>query len=408
MVTVTMDTFDAGVMQLKRKIYATVMPIAGIGAIVVGWAGSREPGRATEIWWVPIVLGLVILLASAALLRRGSNVVRLERYVLIATCVAYAAALATATWSAWTVGGSEVTSLIRVGLWTPVVVAYAFLALRVEVGRVLAWIVWSAFAVAVASLFAFSGQVGPHAATTLLESLFVQLVAIVVIQGIVHVASTAIDRSDRMALLASNDSLTGLPNRRSAEEHLEREIVRASRYGRPLSLVWFDLDRFKSVNDDLGHDVGDHVLTSVGEAIRSGLREHDLLVRWGGEEFVIVLPEQDRRRAVRTAERLRERLAAHDMRLPDGRSVTASFGVAQHLPDEAPRDLLRRADMAMYEAKRAGRDRVHADPDAPSDAELRSAAAEGDADDDIADPERTTVTDDAHRSPNGTAPPSAT
>ncbi len=403
-----MDTFDSGVAKLKRTIYTTVMPIAGVGAVVVGWAGSREPGREAEIWLVPVVLGVAILIASLALLRQGSNVLRLERIVLCTSFAAYVLALASGGWMAWTVGGDGVTSLIRIGLWMPALVAFTFLSLRVDVGRVVSWGAWAAYAAVVAPLLAVPGRVDATAATTLLETLFIQLIAIVVIQGIVYVTSTAIDRSDRMALLASNDPLTALPNRRAAEEHLDREIVRASRYGRPLSLIWFDLDRFKSLNDDFGHDVGDRVLSGVGAAIRTGLREHDLLARWGGEEFVIVLSEQGRRRAERTAERLRERLAAHDMELPDGRAVTASFGVAQHLPGEPPRDLLRRADMAMYEAKRAGRDRVHADPDAPSDDDLRSVAAEHDVDDEIADPERTTGADDAHRSPNGTAPPSAT
>ncbi len=355
-----MESFESGLAKLKRTIYASVLPIAGIGAIAVGLTGAREAERATAVWLVPIVLGVVILLAWAALLRPGSEVLRIERRLLIATGAAYLIALGTAVTSAWTVGGDEVTSLIRVGLWTPVLVAFAFLACPVSVARWLAWTVWTTFTSVVAAMFVFSGQVDAASATTLLETVVVQAVAIVMIQGIVYVASTAIDRGDRLAAQANVDPLTGLPNRRAAEEHLSRELVRAERYGRPLSLIWFDLDRFKEVNDVYGHEAGDRVLARVGDALRSDLREHDQLARWGGEEFVIVLPEQGLTDAVRTAERLRARLADHEMGLPDGIRVTASFGVAERAEEEAPRDLLRRADTAMYAAKHAGRDRVEA------------------------------------------------
>ncbi|MEX2501254.1 MAG: GGDEF domain-containing protein [Trueperaceae bacterium] len=360
-----MEPFRAGVGAIKRRIYTGVLPMAAMSALIVGFAGSQEPDRATRIWLVPIVLGVVVLIAWLALLRPRSQVLRIERILLYFVGALYLIALASAPTSAWALGGGEVVALIRVGLWTPVLVAFAFLACRTTTGLVLSWIAWGAFAGVVAALLVFTDRVDAWAATTLLEAMFVQGMAIVMIQGLVHVAWIAIDRADAYAVLAASDPLTGLPNRRSAEDRLDAEIGRADRYGRPLSVIWFDLDRFKSLNHRFGHEAGDRVLSAVGETVRSELREHDLIARWGGEEFVVVLPEQALGEAARTAERLRERLPATSMDLPDDERVTASFGVAERLPRETMRDVLRRADVAMYAAKGAGRDRVQVDADVP-------------------------------------------
>jgi diguanylate cyclase (GGDEF)-like protein len=155
---------------------------------------------------------------------------------------------------------------------------------------------------------------------------------------------------------ANTDVLTGLANRRKCWDILELESDRARRYQRPLSLIMFDLDRFKNVNDVHGHDVGDEVLKSVARTVQAGLRASDTLTRWGGEEFMIVCVESDIARARLLAERLRA--AVERSEIPVAGHITASFGVAQ-LGDDKDLDVfIRRVDDRLYEAKSAGRNRV--------------------------------------------------
>lgn len=161
-----------------------------------------------------------------------------------------------------------------------------------------------------------------------------------------------------MQRLALTDPLTGIANRRRAEELLSQELSRAGRYDRPLSVILFDLDHFKRINDLNGHAVGDAVLRSVTRVVGHELRTTDHLTRWGGEEFLIIAPELGGSRASQVAERMRARIA--QLRIPGSQDTapTASFGVALYRPGETPHDLVDRADEALYMAKHEGRNRV--------------------------------------------------
>jgi len=157
------------------------------------------------------------------------------------------------------------------------------------------------------------------------------------------------------------DPLTGLFNRRYMEETLEREVRRAQRAGRPMAVLMLDLDHFKRVNDDSGHDAGDALLRELGTLLIRNLRREDVACRYGGEEFVLVLPEASLEDAERRAEELREEIKR--LRVSDkGRllgPLTASFGLAAYPEHGLAGDmLLRAADTALYRAKREGRDRV--------------------------------------------------
>lgn len=161
---------------------------------------------------------------------------------------------------------------------------------------------------------------------------------------------------------ALTDGLTGLPNHRAVNEQLEREMMRATRIQRPLSLVFFDGDRFKWVNDTYGHAIGDVVLRQLGERVSSVLRGGDTLGRYGGEEFVVVLPETDAIQAELVAERMRAAVAASPLALFEvdgGVNTTISIGIATMPQDgETIAMLLHKADQAMYWAKKLGRNRV--------------------------------------------------
>jgi diguanylate cyclase (GGDEF)-like protein len=161
-------------------------------------------------------------------------------------------------------------------------------------------------------------------------------------------------------LQSMTDSLTGIFNRRHFFALAEREFHRASRFGGALSAIMLDIDHFKQVNDQHGHAVGDQVIVEVAKLCRTSIRAIDILGRYGGEEFVFVLPETDVHGARQLAERLRQRIAAAKFSSPAGPlTCTASLGVASTLvkvPDV--NTLVANADVALYAAKQAGRNRV--------------------------------------------------
>jgi len=156
--------------------------------------------------------------------------------------------------------------------------------------------------------------------------------------------------------LATTDALTGVWNRRHFEQVVAAEIQRAGRYGEPLSLLLFDIDHFKAINDTYSHLVGDQVLISLSHRVWDHLRGVDVLARWGGEEFVVLLPHCDGDQAQRLAEKLRALIAAEPF--PVVGQVTSSFGVAEFRHPESADAWLNRADAALYQAKAAGRNRV--------------------------------------------------
>ena len=158
--------------------------------------------------------------------------------------------------------------------------------------------------------------------------------------------------------LAYRDTLTGLYNRHSFEQTLDKEWKRRHRYERPLSLIMIDIDHFKSVNDTHGHQKGDSVLKTVAGIIHDNIRSSDYPCRYGGEEMVVILPETENSSAVVTAEKLRRLVEAHVVEI-EGFKVTVSLGVSSCGGElEDPKDLIEKADKALYNAKSTGRNKV--------------------------------------------------
>ncbi|WP_456407172.1 diguanylate cyclase [Thiolapillus sp.] len=160
-----------------------------------------------------------------------------------------------------------------------------------------------------------------------------------------------------LSIQASIDSLTGIYNRQQFESLLKEEMKKFHRYQHPLSLIMFDVDNFKSINDENSHLFGDQILREIVAVIKGGLRSSDVFARWGGEEFIILLPETDRDGACRLAEKLRSLLESSPF--SQGLRVTASFGVTEVLEGDELESLVRRADLAMLIAKTEGKNRVH-------------------------------------------------
>ena len=165
---------------------------------------------------------------------------------------------------------------------------------------------------------------------------------------------------EQLELMAHTDVLTGLANRRRFIATAENELSRHDRYGYVTSLIMFDLDNFKQINDRYGHDGGDAVLRAIGTGLVGLVRRVDLLARIGGEEFAVLLPEQGQDVAMLSAQRLRAAVEAMAISTATHTAIrfTASFGVAEHLSGESLEAFMNRADMALYEAKSTGRNRV--------------------------------------------------
>jgi two-component system cell cycle response regulator len=161
--------------------------------------------------------------------------------------------------------------------------------------------------------------------------------------------------------LAQTDGLTGLPNFRSFHARLEEEVARAHRYGLPLTCAMIDLDGLKQINDKLGHAAGNRAILAMADAVREELRDTDFAARYGGDEFVVLLPQTSADAGGLFAERLRRRLllVSEGAGLPVRGSIGVAAVTAEELESaDAAEDLLRRADEALYKAKRSGRDRV--------------------------------------------------
>lgn len=162
----------------------------------------------------------------------------------------------------------------------------------------------------------------------------------------------------KLESLAKHDQLTGLNNRRTLMDTLTESSAISDRYQRPVSLIFFDLDDFKQVNDNFGHFKGDIVLKSVAKILEENCRQSDVYGRWGGEEFLIILPESNIHQATQSAEKIRRALEAHNFHPQIPIVITGSFGVAQLEPNETIDSIIQRVDQALYQAKAAGKNRV--------------------------------------------------
>ncbi|MEW6172181.1 MAG: diguanylate cyclase [Bacillota bacterium] len=185
------------------------------------------------------------------------------------------------------------------------------------------------------------------------------------IEGFVTVTAAVVSNlrlSELNRNLSLTDPLTNLYNRRFLEEYFQRHIAEANRRREAFAIIFLDIDQFKMINDTYGHDVGDRVLATIARTIKGSLREMDLMVRYGGEEFVIVLPNTDLQGGLVVAEKLRQNAASTSISLESGESffLTVSLGVAEYTPGTGltSDEMIQRADEAMYQAKLMGKNRV--------------------------------------------------
>lgn len=161
---------------------------------------------------------------------------------------------------------------------------------------------------------------------------------------------------EKLNKVVNIDSLTNIYNRRKIEAFYTREVIRVKRYKRELSIIFFDIDDFKLINDKFGHSIGDEVLIKLSTVVKNNIRETDFFGRWGGEEFVIILPETSKIKATNIAHILKEKISSTDFNIE--KTVTCSFGVSQFEETDSKDSLLTRVDDAMYYVKRNGKNNV--------------------------------------------------
>ena len=334
--------------------------ISGIVAVGVLWALESRFGLLDELCSVAYPTILVIFFAGAVMLHRRPQTIVIARWMafLSVTGLLIIQFVAAVWGDGPLVGNYPFISLL---MWLPLAYAIDMLMLETRHGP---WAACALFAfIAMVSIFRiFAAGSGDAGDTALLVNLLAShIVLLACLSGLVKfklALAKADARSNHLFEQASTDPLTGLANRRYGLEMLRRAVAE------PVSevssaIIVCDIDRFKGINDLNGHDVGDRVLLTVAAILKKSTRDLDTVIRWGGDEFLIVVPRIGAPALAELAERLRARVAAatlHD----DGQCAIAlslSIGVAALVDDEKIDDWIKRADQALYLAKAAGRNR---------------------------------------------------
>ena len=334
--------------------------ISGIVAVGVLWALESRFGLLDELCSVAYPTILVIFFAGAVMLHRRPQTIVIARWMAFLSVIGLLVIqFAAAVWGDGPLVGNY--PFISLLMWLPLAYAIDMLMLETRHGP---WAACALFAfIAMVSIFRiFAAGSGDAGDTALLVNLLAShIVLLACLSGLVKfklALAKADARSNHLFEQASTDPLTGLANRRYGLEMLRRAVAE------PVSevssaIIVCDIDRFKGINDLNGHDVGDRVLLTVAAILKKSTRDLDTVIRWGGDEFLIVVPRIGAPALAELAERLRARVAAatlHD----DGQCAIAlslSIGVAALVDDEKIDDWIKRADQALYLAKAAGRNR---------------------------------------------------
>ncbi len=329
---------------LRRRAALVLLPLGGLVASVAlwtSWPGGLDP--VDRVFLPPMALGLPLL---ALLLWRREGVAAWA-FPLAHTLVAL---YLLATLSYQLLEAPNPQGLSPAAYWFPFVYFSAFLFFPSAKAVQLGLAYWS-MALVLALLSGLKQGLDPRHLNALVQFLGSGLAYLVLLSLLVRIRLGYLEAQ----ALAHQDPLTGLPNRRYLDQVLGPELLRAQRYGRPLALAFLDLDLLKRLNDTLGHEAGDRALRLLAQCLQSHLRQSDLLVRFAGDEFVLLLPETDLEEAQALAERLRQGVKVWPG-FPPGLSL--SLGVTEARTQDTPELLLARADQALYLAKERVRDRV--------------------------------------------------
>ena len=342
----------------KRKIFLIGTPV-GVLSILAVWGIGLAQNKITiaNIFILPLLA--FVFLSLDILYWQEIIALRVYELIIYGCVVAY---------TLFEFGSIIITTTLLndsfspgFTLWMPFVYIMSFLvlgtnrALYISIFFFLATLI---FGVASVIHFMAGGQVFPNI-SLLMQVYFASAFYIAVLYLVSRIKDIYLSDhviAGDMSKLAMIDSLTQVDNRRLLTQLLKEEVTRAERHALPFSVILFDLDHFKHINDSLGHNSGDEVLREVAGQLRQDIRTSDPFGRWGGDEFLVLAINTDGKQAVELAERLRESLEKCTFRTAG--KVTASFGITTYQVGDSPETLIRRADMGLYKAKSNGRNRV--------------------------------------------------
>ena len=346
---------------IDRLMVRVMVPLFAAGAIAIAllWWLELSDDKISLINRYAYPVMLVLFVASIVVLRRWPRFVGSVRWVCFLTvAISQLGDLAGQLLQAGPLIGNY--NAMTLFTWLPLIYAVAFFLLE---GRAA---VWSACVILVLMASGFAWRVASPAGhsddiTLLVNVLASHAVFIVCLTGWLRMKkllSSQHGLAEELRVLAATDPLTGLANRRQALTVLSGMVEGPPRVPPPVALLC-DIDHFKRVNDELGHETGDRVLVECADALRRATRGSDLVARWGGEEFLVVLRGTPMAEAVELAERLRQRVGQGSAAGAAAalKGVTLSVGLASKRPGESVTVWLRRTDEALYRAKNAGRDR---------------------------------------------------
>lgn len=350
--------------RLKQRTYMVIL-LVGLAGASTAWLSNALAG--TLLPFTRNVFLTVIIFATLQLwlLRNKRVPIRLiEDSLYLFTSVVMLSTLVYTVYLDLPAPAAHV-SLFSLCLWFPFIYIFIFLAYDSRDALLRSGILYLlALGVSLPRALALPGFEGPFEGLNFLGQSYISTAAIIAVlffltkmkDQLLEIQGVA----EQMETLARTDVLTGISNRRQIEELLEQEIERAMRYDVPLTLISFDLDDFKRLNDTFGHDIGDAVLVELARLIEPHLRASDRFGRWGGEEFMIVTTETPLESSQQLAVRLRAVIESHDFGL--SQLLSASFGVTAHRPGDNSRTLIKRADVALYRAKEQGKNCVEVEP----------------------------------------------
>ncbi len=350
---------DPTIYDLKRRVYLCAFCI-GIIVLSMTWIFETIQKRNSSLDYIAHPLMALYFTVFALLLVRDKKHVRLFEIFSYGLIFVYFL-IKVANIMNDDAGDDVVRRLSALSVWIPLVYVLGFLVFKTS-HALLSSLIFLGLMLIPGVLYVLRIEYGPEtlreivvlAQLYLVGGIYIVLLLMISLLREHYMRSRAL--AENMTQLASMDFLTQSYNRRHLQTTLDRALDRARRYGRNVSLIMFDLDHFKDVNDQYGHAAGDQALRDVSEIVRQCVRLSDEFGRWGGEEFLIITFETDLEQAQRLAERLRSAFVKH--RFDSAGVITASFGVAMYQKDESVDQLVKRSDQALYAAKTNGRNRV--------------------------------------------------
>ncbi|MGM0843617.1 MAG: GGDEF domain-containing protein [Bacillota bacterium] len=331
--------------KLKFRFYAVLLPVfllvAGIGLYEEVGKTNSDP---VNIIIMPTLMMLYII-AICALIFKREWIETVEKFVIIAVCVVSAVKFTYLV----TDELERTMSLGPFTFWMPMFYMFLFFLLNIRWALIVTAFTYLWFLSV--GIYKFPDLVGTPGASILIHYFFANLVFLITL-FFLHTVKQNYIKAEILEEMANTDYLTGLPNRR----RIDKELIKGMEAGQKLSIIYLDLDHFKQINDIYGHSAGDSVLKEFTSKALEVLDNGDLLGRWGGEEFMLILKNKDIHDASFLAEKIRKHISQHDYE--NINALTASFGVAELQGGDTLDSLLNRADKALYEAKNNGRNQV--------------------------------------------------